>query len=376
MSNAIPATTGPLAHRMACALGACALLLIAAGGLVTTYRVGMAVPDWPTTFGYGMFSYPLERMLENFGVTIEHTHRLVASFVGLLSIATLLAAARTVPSAARRFAWGGLLLEAGVLGGLILGAAGAGGGDPLLGWPLALLAGAGVLLVVGAVTGRSSAFFVAATIAHAAVVGQGLLGGSRVLANDSTLAFLHGACAQLVYAAVAAVVVTSSPAWTRTRVTGAADESGARPRALVAVAIVFGQIVAGAWLRHSGRSDAMGLHLLLALAATVSLIVLARALKDAPGAARQLFARLRLWIHVLLGAQIVLGLITTLAIYVLSGGFAGAVSLTEAIAATAHVAVGASLLATTLATVLWSRRTLRPIRGATGNIPELREQHA
>ena len=57
---------------------------------MTTYRVGMAVPDWPTTFGSGMFAYPLERMLESFGVTVEHSHRVLASIVGMLTVALVL----------------------------------------------------------------------------------------------------------------------------------------------------------------------------------------------------------------------------------------------------------------------------------------------
>ena len=92
-------------HRCAVVLAFGALLLVLAGGLVTTYRVGMAVPDWPTTFGYGMFSYPLDRMLENFGVTIEHGHRLIASLVGLASIVAMLVAAAGAARGARVLAW-------------------------------------------------------------------------------------------------------------------------------------------------------------------------------------------------------------------------------------------------------------------------------
>jgi cytochrome c oxidase assembly protein subunit 15 len=59
-------------------------LLIAVGAMVTSTNSGMAVPDWPTTFGYNMFSFPLSRWIG--GVFYEHSHRLVASAVGFLTI--------------------------------------------------------------------------------------------------------------------------------------------------------------------------------------------------------------------------------------------------------------------------------------------------
>ncbi len=62
--------------------------LIWVGGLVTTYDAGMAVPDWPTTYGYNLFLYPWQTWL--FGpwdLFIEHGHRLLAATVGLVTIA-------------------------------------------------------------------------------------------------------------------------------------------------------------------------------------------------------------------------------------------------------------------------------------------------
>src|SRR6202040_2778147 len=60
------------------------LLLICSGGLVTSHEAGMAVPDWPNSFGYNMFLFPVSRWVG--GVFFEHTHRLIASGVGLLTI--------------------------------------------------------------------------------------------------------------------------------------------------------------------------------------------------------------------------------------------------------------------------------------------------
>ncbi len=61
-----------------------ALLLICSGGMVTSKNVGLAVPDWPTTFGYNMFLFPFSRWVG--GILFEHTHRLIASAVGFLTI--------------------------------------------------------------------------------------------------------------------------------------------------------------------------------------------------------------------------------------------------------------------------------------------------
>src|SRR6266436_3192601 len=60
------------------------LLLICSGGMVTSKNVGLAVPDWPTTFGYNMFLFPVSKWIG--GVLFEHTHRLIASTVGFLTI--------------------------------------------------------------------------------------------------------------------------------------------------------------------------------------------------------------------------------------------------------------------------------------------------
>ena len=60
------------------------LLLICSGGMVTSKNVGLAVPDWPTTFGYNMFLFPVSKWIG--GVFFEHTHRLIASTIGFLTV--------------------------------------------------------------------------------------------------------------------------------------------------------------------------------------------------------------------------------------------------------------------------------------------------
>jgi cytochrome c oxidase assembly protein subunit 15 len=52
--------------------------------MVTSKNVGLAVPDWPTTFGYNMFLFPVSKWVG--GILFEHTHRLMGSLVGILAI--------------------------------------------------------------------------------------------------------------------------------------------------------------------------------------------------------------------------------------------------------------------------------------------------
>ena len=61
------------------------LFLIFIGGLVKSTESGLSVPDWPTTYGRFMFAFPMSEMVG--GIRYEHTHRMVASIVGLLTLA-------------------------------------------------------------------------------------------------------------------------------------------------------------------------------------------------------------------------------------------------------------------------------------------------
>ncbi len=72
-------------HRFAVFTVLATLGLVGMGGLVTSHGVGMAVPDWPTSYGYNMFALPISTWLTG-GIFHEHTHRLWASEVGILTI--------------------------------------------------------------------------------------------------------------------------------------------------------------------------------------------------------------------------------------------------------------------------------------------------
>jgi heme a synthase len=68
-------------HRFAIFTASVTLVLIVAGALVTSNDAGLSVPDWPTSFGS---IYKIPHMVG--GIRYEHTHRMVAEFVGLLTI--------------------------------------------------------------------------------------------------------------------------------------------------------------------------------------------------------------------------------------------------------------------------------------------------
>src|ERR1700738_2193141 len=106
-------------HRFAWFTSIATLFLICSGGMVTSKGVGLAVPDWPNTFGYNMFLFPVSKWVG--GVFFEHTHRLLASTIGFL---TIILAIWLWRSEDRRWvrhlglvALGAVILQ-GVLGGL------------------------------------------------------------------------------------------------------------------------------------------------------------------------------------------------------------------------------------------------------------------
>ena len=130
------------------------LPLLYVGGSVTTYRVGLAVPDWPQTFGINMFLYDFWNA--PFGVRIEHTHRLYGAAVGM---ATLLLAGWFLVFERRRW-----------------------------------MKGLGVLAVV-------------------AVIVQGVLGGTRVTQVSTLLAAVHGVVGQAFFGLMVVLVCFDRRGW-------------------------------------------------------------------------------------------------------------------------------------------------------------------
>ena len=109
----------PWLYRFAVLTALATLALLGIGGLVTSHGVGMAVPDWPNTYGYNMFLFPPSKWVG--GIFYEHSHRLVASGVGLLT--TILAVWLWLAEPRRWLRWLGVsaffaVVLQGVLGGL------------------------------------------------------------------------------------------------------------------------------------------------------------------------------------------------------------------------------------------------------------------
>ncbi|MBI1845431.1 MAG: COX15/CtaA family protein, partial [Candidatus Rokubacteria bacterium] len=173
-----------LAQALALVTLAATFALILLGGLVTNTGAALAVPDWPTTYGYNMFLYPWSRMIG--GIFYEHSHRLVGAVVGVL----------TVTLAASLWRAGGRLRGLGV-------------------------------------------------VAVAAVAVQGLLGGLRVVLQKDTVAIVHGCLAQAFFALLVVIALSTSRAAARP---AAAVAPATRAMALAAVALVYAQIVLGALL--------------------------------------------------------------------------------------------------------------------------------
>src|SRR2546423_5611155 len=71
-------------HRFATFVAGCTVLLVLAGSLVTSTGSGLSVPDWPTSYGWSMFTFPPSKWVG--GIFYEHGHRLIASTVGFLTI--------------------------------------------------------------------------------------------------------------------------------------------------------------------------------------------------------------------------------------------------------------------------------------------------
>ncbi len=175
---------------------ACAtLLLISSGGMVTSKGVGLAVPDWPTTFGYNMFLFPVSQWVG--GIFFEHTHRLIASTVGLL---TLILAV-----------W---LWRAD---------------DRLWVRRLGLLAVAGVVL-------------------------QGVLGGLRVTLLKDEIGMFHACLAQAFLGLLVLIAVVRTNCWRS--LSAGKGASRLRPLATLALLItlaIYLQLGLGATMRHQHR---------------------------------------------------------------------------------------------------------------------------
>lgn len=324
--SSIPAESGSRwPHRIAVLLVCVTFPLIWVGGLVTSYDAGMAVPDWPSTYGYNLFAYPWTTWF--FGpwdLFIEHGHRLLGAAAGLVCIALVLA---TFVSDTR-------------------------------GWVKA---------------------FSLATLAM--VITQGALGGMRVLLDARQVAMLHGITGPVFFAMATAMAVFTSSPWRQPRsvasdavVQGRGIKGAERLHRLGLLTVLFAyiQLVLGAQLRHvpvdaspNQFSVALLFHLGMAFVLAVHVTLLAVRVYRLPSPIPTLRRPATVLVLLLL-VQLGLGSATWVLKYAwpawMTGfGFAAshvnqADSWLAAVTVTAHVAMGSLILVTSLVILLRSLR--------------------
>jgi cytochrome c oxidase assembly protein subunit 15 len=181
-------------------------LLIFAGGLVTSTGSGLSVPDWPNTYGWFMWTFPLSKMVG--GIFYEHLHRLIASTVGFLIVVLAIWLARAEPRAwVRRLGY----------------------------------------------------------LALAAVVTQGVLGGITVLWYlPDAISIAHASLAQIVFCLTTTIALVTSPRWKRGYIEPRIPNPESRIPdrileriAIITTAAIYVQIVIGATMRHTGAGLAI-----------------------------------------------------------------------------------------------------------------------
>jgi len=279
-------------HRFAVFTACATLVLIVAGALVTSNDAGLSVPDWPTTFGS---FYKMPQMVG--GVKYEHGHRMVAEFVGLLTIILAVWTWRVEKRRWLRF----------------MG-----------------LAALGTVII------------------------QGILGGLTVkLFLPPLVSSAHAAVAQTFFCIAVAIAVFTGRRWVEEHPRTELDQR--RPAlftlTLLSIFVLYVQLILGAMFRHHGLS--WWPHVINAgVVALVLSWTAIRAISVYPqveAVRRPAIAMLGLMV-----AQLCLGFLAFIT-RVMWGRNAAQPELPMVIATVVHVAVGALLLATTviLAIQVW-----------------------
>lgn len=293
-----PYLAGRGASSFAAVAAAATFLLLIAGGIVTGNEAGLAVADWPRSFGYNMFLYPLARMTG--GIYYEHVHRLLGSLVGLTTVVLAVHLLITEP---RR-------------------------------WVKAWAVGALALVVV-----------------------QGLLGGLRVTNVSLGLAVVHGIVGQVFFGTVVALAAFTSPRWRRDdRAAPHPRDRTDRRLAVVCLGLVLLQLALGALLRH--RDAALHLHITVAVLVIGVGVTLGLRLLGLHAAVPEL-RRLGRFLVSALAVQLVLGFGALVARGLRAAD--GSPHPLDVLVTTLHQATGALLLAAAVLVVVWSRRLLSTV---------------
>jgi heme a synthase len=278
-------------------LASVTLCLIVAGALVTSNDAGLAVPDWPTSFGS---LYRIPPMVG--GVKFEHGHRMLAEFVGLLTIILAVWTARV-----ERRSW-----------------------IRKLGW-----------------------------IALALVITQGILGGITVrFFLPPWVSTAHATLAQTFFCLTVAFALFTSRRWIEYPGGSFVDRGhpSVRTLTLLAASAVYMQLILGAAFRHSGLK--LLPHLLSAVIVTVLVIWTVTRVLSGFSALAELRRPAQALLGVLL-VQLALGFAAYLT-RVAWSGHEPQPQLNMVVSTVAHVAVGAVMLATTMVLALEARHVSAP----------------
>ena len=287
-----PSSLSPWPHRIAVTTACATVPLLFIGGLVTSKGAGLAVPDWPTSFGYNMFLYPWSKMVGN--IFYEHSHRLFASAVGFLTI--VLAVTFWFREDRPRVRW----LGVGALG---------------------------------------------------LVIAQGIVGGLRVVLLENTLAMLHASLAQAFFGLTVILAIITSAEWRHSSRQGRLQDSRRLSRLCASLSgLLYLQAILGAIVRHTG--ERFEFHFAVAaVIAVLTVFVMSQIQRLAPAGAKLTFpARL---LGGLLVLQLLLGIgsYVTKFTTVVRSPAALVVLIT-----TTHLLIGAVMLATSLFLTLRSFR--------------------
>ena len=218
-------------------------VLVWMGGLVTSNGAGLSVPDWPNTYGYNMFFFPPSKWIG--GILFEHSHRLVASVVGFLTM--LLALWLYGRNSRPVLRWGGLIFIVAGLGLCVK--------FPAHDKENICLSILGLAALGGSFVWPSSApsprwLRVLGVAAFIAVVVQGVLGGLRVTQLDARIGIFHATLAQLFLVLVSVIAISQTEFWRRLPVRAETDRGHFRLFFIAATCLVLGQLVLGATMRH------------------------------------------------------------------------------------------------------------------------------
>ena len=279
-------------HRIAVLTAVMTLPLLFFGGLVTSLKVGLVVPDWPTTFGHNMFFYPWSEMVG--GIFYEHSHRLLGATVGLLTV---------------------------------------------------------VLAVVLWLTEQRRWLRRLGLIALVAVILQGVLGGLRVVLIEQKIAVIHACLAQAFFALIASISLFTSAEWRAGRPESPpGDPQKIQHLGLLTVGLIYAQLILGALFRHTGTG--LSLHILGAVAVFIVIFLLVDHVRQYHATQRPLL-RSGVILRRLLLLQVGLGLLTYVMKYLAPGG---PLTAQAVLLATSHVIVGAFMLVSSVRFTLWAYR--------------------